>query len=59
MFISDSKDQRENLYTFGHSFGVNENQSRMSINVSGLGRREARYLRIRLLYAEQNSYALP
>lgn len=56
--ISDSKDQQENLYTFGHSFCVNENLSRMSISLSGLARREARYIRIRLLYSEQNTYQL-
>ena len=54
--ISDSKDQQENLYTFGHSFCVNENKSKMNISLSGLSRREARYLRIRLLYSEQNTY---
>ena len=31
----------------------------MSISLSGLTRREARYIRVRLLYSEQNHYQLP
>lgn len=31
----------------------------MSISMSGLNRREARYLRVRILYTEQNTYGLP
>ena len=56
--ISDSKDQQENLYTFGHSFCGNENLTRMSISLKGITRREARYIRIRLLYSEQNTYQI-
>ena len=56
--ISDSKDQQENLYTFGSSFCVNKNKSQMNISFKGLTRREARYIRVRLLYSEQNTYQI-
>lgn len=47
------------LYTFGHSFCKNRNLNDMSIRLCGMNRREARYLRIRMLYSDQNQYSLP
>ena len=44
------------MYTFGYSFWVNENTSQMSISLSGISKREARYLRVKLLYTDQNTY---
>lgn len=47
------------LYTFGHSFHKNRNLNEMNIRLCGMNRREARYLRVRMLYSDQNLYTVP
>lgn len=57
--VSDKTDQQENLTTYGQSFCVNQNMTRMNISLGGLSRREARYVRIRFLYTERNDFSVP
>lgn len=66
--IDDKQDATSGLLTFGHSHCKNvniraaeeevENQIRFSSDLREIGRKECRYLRIRMLYEDESCFQL-